>query len=144
MMHYDDPARPRSVSADNAALQVSGSPLPVITLIRPMESEGAEVWRCTGRGSRVATQPCNVPCGNGNGNGNGQPCERCERVRPAVWGWLASIHAHVEGSRFGYHTAFIADVGQFTEEYLADPEAALARWFKYQGPRAVGDLWEDG
>ena len=41
-MRYDDEKRPKSIGADASALQVSGSPLPCVTLIRPMLSEA--VW----------------------------------------------------------------------------------------------------
>jgi hypothetical protein len=135
-MRYDDPQRPVSIAADSAPLQVSGSPLPVVTLIRPMESEQV-AWACSG-----------TP-GSCNG-ARDDTCPGCHESRPTTWGWLACIHAHREGSRFGYHTAWIADLGEFTQAYLADPEAALAKWFKYHGPEArkpiprevAPDLWE--
>lgn len=135
-MRYDDPSRPMSIAADSAPMQANGSPLPVITLVRPMESEGEEVARCT-QGPQCAARMS-------------LDCYSCEITRGQVWGWLACIHAHREGSRFGYHTAWIGDIGEFTTAYLADPEAALARWFKYLGPEArkpiprevAPDLWE--
>lgn len=46
-MRYDDPQRPQSdLSATPNALQTNGSPLPSISLIRPMQSEGlaGDVW----------------------------------------------------------------------------------------------------
>ena len=64
-MRYDDEKRPKSIGADASALQVSGSPLPCVTLIRPMESEVI-----VARWSRIVAylrDPCN----------NGHPCERC-------------------------------------------------------------------
>jgi hypothetical protein len=152
-MRYDDPARPQSIGADASPMQANGSPLPVVTLIRPMESEGEEVARCSFaegcKGYLLADQD-GVPFGVPN-EGDPLPsgCPSCAVVRPSRWGWLACIHAHREGSRFGYHTAWIADLGEFTTAYLADPEAALARWFKYLGPEArkpiprevAPDLW---
>ena len=142
-MRYDDPSRPRStMNVEAAPLQINGSVLPVITLIRPMESEADVEWRCAGREG----------CVDGDRTGEGYDgCEACERSHSVVWGWLASIHAHRESNRFGYHTAFIADLGEFQRAYLDDPESALARWFKYYGPEKVresvkpqvDDLWED-
>src|SRR5580658_9648504 len=137
-MRYDDPTRPASISADSAPLQVSGSPLPVITLIRPMESE---VSRCTldvGLCLEVGRSPS-------------MECPHC--TREALWGWLACIHPHIEGARFGYRAAFLRDLGEFSRDYLDDPERALAKWFKYEGPEArkapastqqVDDLWNEG
>ena len=69
-------------------------------------------------------------------------------------GWLACIHASRGGNRFGYHCAVLEDLREFSEAYLADPEAALANYFGYTGPeettsvRAVSavelpDLWGD-
>lgn len=50
-MRYDDPQRPQSdLGATPTALQTNGSPLPSISLIRPMQSEGLEGddwgWLC--------------------------------------------------------------------------------------------------
>lgn len=140
-MRYDDPTRPTSMGADSAPMQISGSPLPVITLVRPMESGGEEYARCT-----TLCIEANTP----QELRGTLECPQCDRMRDARWGWLACIHAHREGSRFGYHTAWIGDIGEFTTAYLADPEAALARWFKYLGPEArkpiprevAPDLWE--
>jgi hypothetical protein len=143
-VRYDDPARPTSVGADSAPLQVSGSPLPVVTLIRPMESE-VRVTRCTdGAGDKEL-------CAVYNGGEASERCLHCATVTEARWGWLACIHAHIEGLRFGYHTAWIGDLGEFHAAFLADPEAALARWFKYHGPESrkpvvgnvLADIWED-
>lgn len=116
-MRFDDEERPKSISADSAPLQVNGSPLPVITLIRPMESE-VEVVRCAA-GAHCEYAP---------------PCECCEQQRETCWGWLCCIHAHIDGARYGYHTAWIRDLGEFTRDYLDDPELALKKWFKYNGP----------
>lgn len=146
-MRYDDPARPVSIAADSAPMQVSGSPLPVITLVRPMESEGSLVYRCGG-----GQEACIQAGGQIDHTGQitGTPlCGKCDEYRPTIWGWLACIHAHREGSRFGYHTAWIASLEEFSQAYLLDPEAALARWFKYLGPEArkpiprevAPDLW---
>ena len=141
-MRYDDEKRPKSIGADASALQVSGSPLPCVTLIRPMES-GVIVARCEDSGVPAYHYPCN----------NGYPCERCEHVSEATWGWLACIHAHIEGSRFGYHTAWVSSIDALLSAWIADPEAALLRYFKYSGPEpkrvvrslspAVGDLFEE-
>lgn len=121
-MRYDDPERPQSeAQAERIALQVNKSPLPVITLIRPMESEGEEVARCSQRGDNC-------------GHPGGFPCERCALVREPLWGWLACIHAHRESARYSYHTGWIRDLGAFSQEYLEDPEKALAKYFKYFGP----------
>lgn len=96
-MHYDDPARPVSdVGATPTPLQVNGSPLPVITLIRPMCSEG--------------------PLGDDR------------------WGWLCCIHAHKAQNRFGTYYAWIGDLGEFQRDFFEDPEAALLKYFKYDGP----------
>lgn len=137
-MRYDDPNRPKSeAGAEAIPLQVSRSPLPCITLIRPMEVE-------------VIVARCRVPGAQGFPCNNSYPCERCEHVTEWKWGWLCCIHAHREGSRFGYHTAVIADIGQFSLDFLEDPEAALRRYFKYEGPeerkpvdapRVYVDLW---
>ncbi len=104
-MRYDDPSRPQQ---GGVRLQVSGAPLPVITLIAPGESEGT---------------------------------------------WLACIQAQRASNRFGYHSGVVR-LSEFATAYLADPEAALARYFQYFGPEeepakghssapAIGDLWED-
>jgi hypothetical protein len=105
-VRYDDPQRPGA--ATGRPLQVSGSPLPAITLISPGKAPGS---------------------------------------------WLACIHAHKGGNRFGYHTGELADLASFSREWLEDPEAALARYFQYFGPEqverparapvpALPDLWD--
>ena len=138
-MRYDDEKRPKSIGADASALQVSGSPLPCVTLIRPMESE-ILVRRCVGIDTvRDCTQE--------------PPCDACSVVNETTWGWLACIHAHIEGSRFGYHTAWVRSVDALLSAWIEDPEAALLRYFKYTGPEpkravralspAVGDLFEE-
>lgn len=125
-MRYYDPERPESMYADSAKLQANGSPLPVITLVRPIETE-----RAVGRredGSQIL-----------------EPCT----------GWLACIHAHHAEARFGYYTAIIADLAKFHADYLDDPERALLAYFRYAGPEArrarpqvngssasVDELWE--
>jgi hypothetical protein len=151
MMRYDDPARPKHGDVSETALQVNGSPLPCITLIRPMLSEEDVTWHCVGRAEcsweENDTRSSLVP---------GPNCEHCTRTSREVWGWLASIHAHREGARFGYHTGFISDLSAFHRAWLEDPEAALAKWFKYYGPEAPparvarkviavveADLWGD-
>jgi hypothetical protein len=55
-------------------------------------------------------------------------------VDDAAWGWLACVHAHRDGNKFGTYYGWIRDLGQFQADYLADPEAALAKYFKYTGP----------
>lgn len=143
-MRYDDPERPQSVGADASPLQVSGSPLPCVTLIRPMESEGPTQYHCLG----------GEGCFNTITHTGHPDCMNCAVSRTTTWGWLACIHAHIEGSRFGYHTAFVASVDALLADWLEDPEAALRKWFKYEGPQprsagrvpaahAVGDLWGD-
>lgn len=140
-MRYDDPQRPVSdAGAETIPLQVNRSPLPVITLIRPMESEGEEVATCTGERGCL------------EGFKGQEECEVCHRVRPTILGWLACIHAHHGDTRFGYYTAWIGDIGQFSRDFLADPEGALRRYFRYNGPEErraiprsteeVPDLWE--
>jgi hypothetical protein len=122
-MRFEDEERPRSEMANNAALQVSGSPLPAITLMFPMEGEREPRWRCV--------------CGLSSSDWMEEArCEDgCERVSQWQWGWLACIHAHVEGSTFSYHTGWLASLEQFSQEYMEDPEAALLRYFKYAGPK---------
>ena len=137
-MRYDDEKRPKSIGADASALQVSGSPLPCVTLIRPMESEA--VWYECG-----ASEDCTERADD--------LCPGCHERRSEEWGWLACIHAHIEGSRFGYHTAWVRSVDALLSAWIADPEAALLRYFKYSGPEpkravralspAVGDLFEE-
>ena len=90
-MRYDDPARPRS-ALNGARLQLSGSPLPSITLIEPGEASGS---------------------------------------------WLACVHAHRGGNRFGYHSGVIRDLAEFSEAFLAGPEEALEKYFGYSGPEAA-------
>lgn len=149
-MRYDDPQRPQSISADNAPMQVSGSPLPVVTLVRPMESEDVAQYRCHGGCLTCRYEHPEEGVVDHTGQITGEPiCGQCEEIRPTTWGWLACIHAHREGSRFGYHTAWIASLEEFSAAYLLDPEAALARWFKYLGPEerkpipreVAPDLW---
>ena len=106
-MRYDAPERPQR---EGVRLQVSGAPLPVITLVAP--GQGAD-----GKG------------------------------------WLACIHPARGSNRFGYHSAVLEDLGEFSQEFLADPEAALAKYFRYEGleefatlkhaPATLPDLWED-
>lgn len=87
---------------------------------------------------------------------NGEPLPVVTLIAPSGEGpgWLACIHASRGGNRFGYHSGVLADLGAFAREYLQDPEAALARYFQYEGPEelpqparrttvAIGDLWED-
>ncbi len=51
-----------------------------------------------------------------------------------VWGFLACVHAHRASNRFGTYYGWLRDLGQFQQDYLADPEAALLKYFKYSGP----------
>lgn len=125
-MRYDDPARPKHGDATSTPLQVNGSPLPTIILIRPMTSETDVQWTCMG--DAVHGECAKHP---------GADCPNCKRSSCDVIGWLAGIHAHREGARFGYHTGFIASLDEFHRAYLEDPEAALAKWFKYEGPERV-------
>lgn len=111
-MRYDDADRPHSdVSALKTALQISGSPLPAITLMRPMEMECTTQYK----------------------GSDGLTYERTG----TEWGWLCCIHAHRGTNRFGTHYGQIRDLGEFQRAYLEDPEAALRRWFKYEGPELV-------
>ncbi len=55
-------------------------------------------------------------------------------VEDDCWGFLACVHAHRASNRFGTYYGWLRDLGQFQEDYLADPEAALAKYFKYTGP----------
>ncbi len=124
-MRYDDSQRPQSdLGATPIPLQVSGSPLPAITLIRPMQSEGPETFKvCTG------AEGC-----TGEETGSNEGCLACEEQRESVWGWLCCIHAHKATNRFGTYYGWVRDLGEFQEAYIEDPEAALLRWFKYSGP----------
>jgi hypothetical protein len=141
LMRYDDPARPKSPHATQTALQVNGSPLPIIGLMYPMESEAGTTWRCRRTDGRKCFSHVEGP-----------DCPDCARTTNIVWGWLCYIHAHIEGSTFGYHTAFVRSLEEFSREYMDDPERALAKWFKYEGPKpkraatrqqVVEDLWEE-
>ena len=138
-MRYDDPERPESGYADNAKLQINGSPLPVITLIRPIETD-KKIGICQTHG---------LGCGNEEAT-----CDVRWTTEPCV-GWLACIHAHHAEARFGYYTAIISDLARFHEDYLADPENALLTYFRYAGPEpkrarpsvlasaaSVDELWE--
>jgi hypothetical protein len=107
-MRYDDPQRPTSeLGATPSALQTNGSPLPVITLMRPMLGDAAEA--------------------EGEGE-DGYPRKDC-------WGWLCCIHAHRSHNRFGTYYGWLRDLGSFHREYLEDPENALLKYFKYSGPQ---------
>jgi hypothetical protein len=128
-MRYDDEFRPRSISADSAMLQVNGSPLPCITLIRPMESEREVGRRCSAGGL--------CPHTAWKGQMQPAPCGSCTQVLAPCWGWLACIHAHESGARFGYYTGFIANVQEFSSAFMEDPEATLKRFFRYEGTSAV-------
>lgn len=147
-MRYDDPDRPKSDLGDNSPLQVSQSPLPVVTLIRPMESEGEVVWHCRGDAGDAGDGEC--------AHNPSEDCPNCHRSSETKWGWLACIYAHRESNRFGYYTGWIGDLDEFHRAYLADPEAALAKWFKYLGPEekrekrdgatigaTINSLWDD-
>jgi hypothetical protein len=111
-VRYDDPERLRA--ENGARLQLSGSPLPVVTLLEPGPREGS---------------------------------------------WLACIHAHRGGNRFGYHSGVLQDLAAFSADWLEDPEGALTKYFGYTGPEEtvsapvrsparslpaiLTDLWED-
>lgn len=121
-MRFDDPARPSVRNlGEETPLHTSGSPLPVVTLVRPLQTEA-----CIGH------------------------TETGDQLLMPVWGWLACIHAHRSGNRYGYHTGIITDLARFHEEYMSDPEACLAKYFKYVGPEdtklakvTLPSLWED-
>lgn len=147
-MRYDDPERPKAEFADSAPLQTNGAPMPVISLIRPIETEEHVGWECGTRTNEEAHTHCMH-----------EPSDTCpgciQLVRP-VWGWLACIHAANDTSRFGYYTGIISNLAKFHEEFLTDPEATLLRVFKYSGPEprrarpqvaasvaTVDGLWED-
>jgi len=129
-MRYDDPQRPTSMlGAVNTPLQTNGSPLPTITLIYPMQSSDAEaVWNCIG--PPHCKRPNIVPCGRLPDDA--QPCAACQSS--GEWGFLCCIHAHRASNRFGTYYGWIRDLGQFQADYLADPEGALLKYFKYAGP----------
>ncbi len=124
-MRYDDPQRPQFTGgAIETALQVNRSPLPTITLMRPMQSETPETYKvCSGR------EGCTGP-----ETGSDEGCTACDVERETVWGWLCCIHAHKGTNRFGTYYGWIRDLGEFQREYLEDPEATLLRYFKYSGP----------
>jgi hypothetical protein len=125
-MRYDDPQRPQSdIGAVHTPLQVNKSPLPTITLMYPMQNGDQSPWRCTGSACPRSNPPHTL-------NEDEQPCARC--VGDAEWGWLCCIHAHRESNRFGTYYGWIRDLGQFQADYLADPENALLKYFKYSGP----------
>lgn len=92
-MRYDDSKRPvHEHGATKSFLQTNGSPLPVITLMYPMQDGGD------------------------------------------AWGWLACIHAHRAANRFGTYYGWLGDLNQFSADYMNDPENALRKYFKYNGP----------
>lgn len=134
-MRFDDPARPSERRlGETYALQTNGSALPSIDLVRPIQTEKCVGHTCTGQeGCQQSTEGCPT----------------CERLCEPCWGWLASIHAHRGGNRFGYHTGIIPDLGRFAQEWLENPEACLAKYFRYTGPEAapakpsLPDLWGD-
>jgi hypothetical protein len=124
-MRYDDPKRPISdIGAVHTPMQVSGSPLPTITLMYPMRD---------GTANEVA--PCSGECGSKDRVGfeGAEGCKHCV-LETGEWGWLCCVHAHRASNRFGTYYGWIRDLGQFQADYLADPEAALAKHFKYTGP----------
>jgi hypothetical protein len=129
-MRYDDPQRPVSEqSAVRRPLQTNGSPLPVITLMYPMQGDDDEQteWVCVGEPHCAGIVRYDGPLPP-----DAQPCSACESHAP--WGWLASIHAHRGTNRFGTHYAWLRDLAAFSADYLADPELALRKYFKYNGP----------
>ena len=87
-------------------LQVNGSPLPVITLLHPMQ----------------------------NGEENLEREDGTLDTSRGEWGFLACINAHRGSNRFGTYYAWLRDLGQFQRDYLDDPELALRKYFKYEGP----------
>ena len=127
-MRYDDPQRPSSLlSAVNTPLQTNGSPLPTITLMYPMQN-GAVRCRCTQQGPDGPQKIL------GCTGAEDTSCSACEVEDDPHWGWLACVHAHRASNRFGTYYGWLRDLGQFQADYLADPEAALLKYFKYAGP----------
>ncbi len=108
-MRYDDERRPLSdVGATPTALQVNGSPLPSISLIRPMQSESMEEYKvCTG------AEGCTGP-----DTGSDESCVVCRLERASDWGWLCCIHAHRSHNRFGTYYGWVRDLGAFQQEYM--------------------------
>ena len=119
-MRYDDPARPVHEGAERIALQVNRSPLPCFTLIRPVECDAHEGWQCT--------------CAEGCIENASSRCPTCKQLTRPCWGWLVGMHAENEPAKFGFYHAIVPDLARFTEEYIEDPEATLARYFRYHGP----------
>lgn len=88
---------------------------------------------------------------------NGEPLPVVTLVAPEENGaWLACIHASRGGNRFGYHSGVLPSLQDFSEAWLANPEAALERYFQYKGPEepshasarrdlapSIDNLWED-
>jgi hypothetical protein len=100
-MRYEDVTRPYYDSGGTQyPLHLSGAPLPSITLVRPMESEGPE---------------------------------NAEGTREWVWGWLCCIHAARGANSFSHYYCWIGDLARFQAEFFEDPEAALAKYFKWKG-----------
>ena len=120
-MRYDDPQRPQSdVSAVKQMLQVSGSPLPVITLMYPMQNGQENYKVCT------SVPDCTQDC---------DTCDHCQIDTSAgEWGWLACVHAHRSGNKFGTYYGWLRDLGEFQREYMESPEDALRKFFRYNGP----------
>lgn len=88
-------------------------------------------------------------------NGAALPVITLVAPEGAEGSWLACIHAARGGNRFGYHSTVLPDLREFGEAYLANPEAALAKFFDYLGPEEtvtpqraregvveLPDLWE--
>jgi hypothetical protein len=91
-------------------------------------------------------------------NGSPLPVVTLLEPGPREGSWLACIHAHRGGNRFGYHSGVLKDLQAFSADWLAGPEEALAKYFGYNGPEKetasvarpaqsppaiLTDLWED-
>lgn len=142
-MRFDDPERPSVRNlGEETPLHTSGSPLPVVTLVRPLQTEKHAGYTCLG------TKGC---LDKSDQLYRREDCPACRQETEACWGWLACIHAHRSGNRYGYHTGIITDLARFHEEYMSDPEACLLKYFRYAGPETdarsakvtLPSLWEE-
>lgn len=143
-MRFDDPARPSERRlGETYALQTNGSALPSVSLVRPIQTETCVGWQCQG-GEGCSRHEFGAEYAE-------RQCLQCSQRLVPCWGWLACIHAHRSGNRYGYHTGIITDLARFHEEYLSDPEACLLKYFRYAGPETdarnakvtLPSLWEE-
>ena len=94
---------------------------------RPLSDLSATKTPLQVNGSPLPTITLMYPMQNGGPAG-------AEDADDAEWGWLVCIHAHRSANKFGTYYGWVRDLGTFQADYLADPEEALLRYFKYAGP----------